>query len=731
MFKLLKNLKTYWKAIIVIMLLLCTQAWADLSLPDYTSKIVNVGIQAGGIENISPKRIKKDHLDTLLLFTDKNEEILKNYTLEGNNEYVLNDISKEEKENLDSIIAEPLMVFYTITSPESKEIIKVQILENIPENQKKIVSNLDVTDIIKNMSKEQINAITEKIVTMLHTTVGPVLDQAAIVATKAEYSDLGMDLGSIQNKYILKTGLKMLGIAFISMLCAVSIIFLSSRVAAKLGKMLRERVFSKILSFSRAEFVEFSTASLIVRSTNDIQQIQNIIPMLFRVVIYAPIMGFGGFIMVLTKSDNSMAYIIGITVLAIMCIVAVLFAIAMPKFKRLQDLLDRINLVAREILTGLPVIRAFNKEKAEEKRFDTANKNLMKTGLFVTRTMSVMMPLMTLVMNGVAILIIWVGAHKIAEGVMQVGDMMAFIQYAMHIVISFLIISVISIMLPRVGISAKRVNEVLEKEPSIKDNENPEEFDNYKKGIVEFKNVSFRYPDADTEILEDISFIATPGTTTAIIGSTGSGKSTVVNLIPRFYDVTGGELLVDGANVKHVSLKDLRSRIGYVPQRGQLLSGTIESNIKYGKENISDEMMEKSAKIAQAVEFINEKENKYQEEISQGGTNVSGGQKQRLSIARALAIDPEIVIFDDSFSALDFKTDSKLREELSKELKNKTIIIVAQRINTVLNADQIIVLEEGKMVGKGTHKELMENCDTYVQIATSQLSKEELENGRS
>ena len=585
MFKILKNLKKTWISVVIIVILLCIQAWTDLTLPDYTSKIVNEGIQ-------------------------------------------------------------------------------------------------------------------------------PIVEG-----------------GKAQSNYILITGIKMIGIALLSMSCAVAIMFLSSRVAANLGRTLREKVFKKVLCFTRKEFMEFSTASLITRTTNDVQQIQMLITMLFRTIVYAPIMGIGAFIRVLTNSNNSMAWVIGAAIACIIAIVLVLFIIAMPRFKKLQELVDRLNLVSREILTGLPVIRAFNTEKKEEERFDNANTNLMKTNKFVNRTMSIMMPALMFVMNSVMLLIVWVGAGKVDEGIMQVGDIMAFIQYTMHIVISFLVISMISIMLPRAAVSARRINEVLETEASIKDKEETKEFVEDKKGYVEFKNVSFRYPDADTEILEDITFTAKPGETTALIGSTGSGKSTVVNLIPRFYDVTGGELLIDGVNIKDVAQKELRSRIGFVPQRGVLFSGTIESNIKYGNNTMSDEQMKKAAEIAQATDFIERKEKGFNSEIAQGGNNVSGGQKQRLSIARALAIDPEIIVFDDSFSALDFKTDSKLREELSKQTKGKTVIIVAQRISTILNADQIIVLDEGKIVGKGTHKELMQNCEEYKEIAMSQLSEKELEGG--
>ena len=565
--------------------------------------------------------------------------------------------------------------------------------------------------------KEQIDSMSDTI-----------LKQGAIAAVKNEYEAIGVSTTSISNKYIIKTGLQMLGVAMITMVSAISIMFLSSRVAARLGKTLREKVFRKVLSFSNQEFNEFSAASLITRSTNDIQQRQQLLSILFRVVVYAPIIAIGGLITVVSTSNLSMAWIIGLAVLAILIVVGTLFATTMPKFKKSQTLIDKLNLVSREILTGIPVIRAFNTQKREEDRFESANKDLMKNSVFVNSVMSMMMPIMMFIMNSIMILIIWVGGHNIDSGVMQVGDMMAFLQYTMQIVMSFLMISMISIMLPRASVSAKRINEVLEKEPAIKDKPELEQakFDLKKKGLVEFRNVSFRYPDAESEILSDISFTANPGETTAIIGSTGSGKSTVVNLIPRFYDVTGGEILIDGVNIKDVSQKDLRSKIGFVPQKGILFSGTIESNIKYGKD-ITDDEMKRVAEIAQASEFIEKKDEKYDSEIAQGGNNVSGGQKQRLSIARALAIDPEIFVFDDSFSALDLKTDRNLRDALKKQTSGKTIIMVAQRVSTIMNAEQIIVLEDGKIVGKGTHEELLKNCETYKQIALSQLSSEELE----
>lgn len=748
MLKILKNLKESLVSVIIIVILLCLQAGTDLALPDYTSKIVNIGIQQGGIQNVSPEVIRKEQMENLLLFTTDDEKILNCYTLISKKEmedkeyekylkqypelanqdiYVLNNLKREQKEELDTLIAKPLMIIYSISNEETAKEVKKNILQNTPKAQQSILEQADLLTIIKNMPEETKNNILEKSSKMIDEKFGNMTEQVAIQATKQEYAKIGMDLDKIQNDYILFTGMQMLGIALISMIAAIIIMYLSSRVAAKLGQNLRNKVFKKVLGFSIEEFKAFSTASLITRSTNDIQQIQNLIAMLFRVVVYAPIVGIGGFIRVLNNSHTSMAWIIGLAILCILGIILTLFIIAMPKFKKLQELVDRLNLVAREILTGLPVIRAFNTEKKEEKRFEDANKILMKTNIFVNKAMSLMMPALMFVMNSVALLIIWVGGHNVANGNIQVGDMMAFIQYTMQIVISFLVISMISIMLPRAQVSANRINEILEKEPRIKDNENTKKFDNSKKGLVEFKNVSFRYPDADAEILTDINFTAEPGKTTAIIGSTGSGKSTIVNLIPRFYDVTGGELLIDGVNIKDVPQHELRKRIGFVPQKGLLFSGTIESNIKYGNPKMSDKQMKEAAEIAQATEFIEAKPEKCKSEIAQGGTNVSGGQKQRLSIARAIAIDPEIFVFDDSFSALDLKTDSKLRAALAEKTKNKTVIIVAQRVSTILNADQIVVLEEGRIVGIGKHQELMKNCDTYSQIALSQLSKEELE----
>ena len=670
MLKILKNLKESWMAVIAIIILLCIQAAADLKLPDFTSQIVNVGIQQSGIENVAPEVIRKSTLDNLQYFTDDYETILENYEIVEKNEknikeyplleseeiYKLKNISKSELENLNNIISKPLMTLSVMSNEETANKIKEKMQSTNAESSQEIdqsqmaqmqalstvLENGTLMDAIKVLPEEARESMLKEVKEQIDSMSDTILKQGAIAAVKNEYEAIGVSTTSISNKYIIKTGLQMLGVAMITMVSAISIMFLSSRVAARLGKTLREKVFRKVLSFSNQEFNEFSAASLITRSTNDIQQIQQLLSILFRVVVYAPIIAIGGLITVVSTSNLSMAWIIGLAVLAILIVVGTLFATTMPKFKKSQTLIDKLNLVSREILTGIPVIRAFNTQKREEDRFESANKDLMKNSVFVNSVMSMMMPIMMFIMNSIMILIIWVGGHNIDSGVMQVGDMMAFLQYTMQIVMSFLMISMISIMLPRASVSAKRINEVLEKEPAIKDKPELEQakFDLKKKGLVEFRNVSFRYPDAESEILSDISFTANPGETTAIIGSTGSGKSTVVNLIPRFYDVTGGEILIDGVNIKDVSQKDLRSKIGFVPQKGILFSGTIESNIKYGKD-ITDDEMKRVAEIAQASEFIEKKDEKYDSEIAQGGNNVSGGQKQRLSIARALAIDPE------------------------------------------------------------------------------------------
>ena len=615
---------------------------------------------------------------------------------------------------------------------ESAKMIQQQMKNNMTSNMSisnanQNLENMDMFAMLQSMPKKQKNNLIKEMDNQLINLPDAMISQSAVSFVKNEYNEIGIDTGKLQTQYILTTGAEMIGITILSVVAAITVGFLASIVGASLGRTLRSKTFEKVMRFSSKEMTEFSTASLTTRSTNDIQQIQQMTVMMLRMVFFAPFMAIGGIYKALS-TNASMAWIIGVAVLGVVVIVGILFATVMPRFKKLQNLVDRLNLVTREILTGLPVIRAFSTERFEEKRFDGVNKDLTKVNMFVNRMMSCMMPAMMLVMNAISVLIVWVGAKNIDTGAMQVGDMMAFIQYTMQIVMSFLMISMISVMLPRAAVSANRINEVLEKDIIIKEDKNPQAFDASKKGLVEFKNVSFKYPDADEDILHDINFTANSGETTAFIGSTGSGKSTLINLILRFHDVTKGEIKVDGVNIKNVRLHDLREKIGYVPQKGVLFSGTIDSNLRYGKKDATQEDIIKAAKIAQSIDFINDKEDKFDSEISQGGSNVSGGQKQRLSIARAIAKDPEIFIFDDSFSALDFKTDAKLRKALKSETSNSTVLIVAQRISTILDADQIVVLDEGRIVGKGTHKELLKNCEIYKEIALSQLSKEELEN---
>ncbi|MEG2017974.1 MAG: ABC transporter ATP-binding protein [Clostridium sp.] len=751
MFKLIKYLKKSIVPIMIIVGLLVIQATCDLSLPEYTSNIVDVGIQQGGIEQVTPKVIRKTSLENLKLFMSEADiaeisasysklekgslpkedydKYVKKYPALANEAiYELSVTEKDTVEKLNNIFAKPMLTIGMLkdeTNEKTKEM-KEKILAQMPP-QAQVDPNTSFIDLVKMMPKEELDAMNEELTKEFAQLPESMVGQAATPFVKKEYSAIGINTDKLQNNYVLKSGAKMLGIALISMVATISVSFLGARVAASLGRRLRQQVFTKVISFSNNELDKFSTASLITRSTNDIQQIQNLMVMLLRVVFYAPILGVGGVIKVL-NTETSMAWIIGVAVIAISAVVIILFSVVMPRFKVVQSLIDRVNLVTREILTGMLVIRAFGTEKHEEKRFDVANKDLTKTNLFINRTMSMMMPIMMLIMNGITILIVWNGSHAVAAGNMQVGDMMAFIQYTMQIIMSFLMISMVSIMLPRAAVAAGRVDEVLNTELEIKDPAEPVKFKETEKGVLKFKNVSFRYPNADEDVLSEIDFVAYPGKTTAFIGSTGSGKSTLINLIPRFYDVTEGEIILDGVNIKDVSQHELRSKIGYVPQKGMLFSGDIESNIKYGKEELSNEAMKKAAEIAQAKDFIEETQKGYETSIAQGGTNVSGGQRQRLSIARAIAKDPEVYIFDDSFSALDYKTDAALRKALNKETKSSTVLIVAQRISTILHADQIIVLEEGKVAGKGTHKELMKNCEVYKQIALSQLSKEELDN---
>lgn len=750
MFKLLKYLKNSIVPILMIVTLLVVQATCDLSLPEYTSNIVNVGIQQSGIESVTPQVIRETQLNNLKLFmTD--EEILKveeSYSkvdkdsltekefndfkekypaIEKESLYELSIKKDENIEELNKIFAKPMLILSAVQS-DSEEAKKMQ--ESMLAQFSAMMAvdeNTDLLNIFKMLPKEQLEKIMEGFNTQFENLPNTMIDQAAVSFVKTEYAAIGVNTEKLQNNYILLTGGKMLLIALLSMAATIAVGFLGARVAAGLGRRLRSQVFEKVVGFSNVELDKFSTASLITRSTNDIQQVQNLMVMLLRIVFYAPILGIGGVIKVLNTESN-MAWIIVVAVASISAVVILLFSVVMPRFKKLQSLVDRVNLVTREILTGMMVIRAFSTEKHEEKRFDKANRDLTKTNLFVNRAMSFMMPTMMLIMNGITILIVWNGSHAVDAGTMQVGDMMAFIQYTMQIIMSFLMISMISIMLPRAAVSAGRIDEVLNTDYAIKNPDKPENFKEGEKGVLRFHNVSFRYPNADENVLEDITFTARPGETTAFIGSTGSGKSTLINLIPRFYDVTEGDITLDGVDIRKVNQHELRAKIGYVPQKGVLFTGTIESNIKYGSEDITNEAMNKASDIAQATEFISGTVDKYNTEIAQGGSNVSGGQKQRLSIARAIAKNPDLFIFDDSFSALDFKTDAALRKALNKEIKNSTVLIVAQRISTILHANQIIVLDEGKIVGKGTHKELMKNCEVYKQIALSQLSKEELGN---
>ena len=719
MLKLMKYLKKSAGSIVLIIGLLFLQAYCDLSLPDCTSKIINVGIQQKGIEDGVPEKIRESSLENLQLFMSQEDktEISNAYKQEDGIYVLHDDITKEERENLNEIFCKPMLMLSGFSS-DSEESQEMRSQMGIPEG-------ADPAEVMAQLPPEALAGMTEEMNKKLKDMPESILTQAAVSFVYEEYEDMGEDVDAIQMKYLLISGGKMLFMALIIMMAAISVTFLSARVAASLGHDLRNSIYRKVMSFSSREYHKFSTASLITRSTNDVQQVQMVMAMMFRIVLYAPILGIGGVIRVL-QTDASMTWILGVAVVLILAVIILLFMIAMPKFTKLQTLIDKLNLVSREILTGIPVIRAFSREKHEEERFEEANKTLTKTNLFVNRCMTFMMPVMMLIMNGVSVLIIYSGSHAVDNGTMQVGNVMAFIQYAMQIIMSFLMITAMSIMLPRANVAALRIDEILKTEVSIKDPENPEHPKKEAAGTVEFNHVSFAYPEAGENVLTDIHFKAKKGETVAIIGSTGSGKSTLVNLIPRFYDVTEGSVSVDGVDVRDMSQKELRDCIGYVPQKGVLFSGTIDSNIRYGKTDISEEEVKTAARIAQAQDFIEEKPQAYHSPIAQGGTNVSGGQKQRLSIARAIAKKPEIFIFDDSFSALDFKTDSRLRSALKEHTKDATTIIVAQRISTILHADRIIVLDDGHMAGMGTHAELMKNCEVYRQIAMSQLSEEEL-----
>ena len=731
---LFKYAASYWKAMIAIILILFVQAYCDLSLPAYTSDIVNVGIQQGGIEDEIPEQIAREEMDKLLLFVseedgqkvmDAYEEDTESYEKDA---YVLKESvsgDEEQMKELQDILKLPMMMTagFESGSDMTKEV-ESQLKSSLPDGT--VSEDTTIFDIMKMLPGEQRTVMVEKMGEQMDDLPDTILDQAAVSYCKSVYQDLGMDMEKIQTGYLVKTGGMMIALAFLGMAASVLVGFLASRVGASAGRDLRGRVFHKVVGFSNHEFNQFSTASLITRSTNDIQQIQMLIVMLLRMVLYAPILAIGGVFQVM-KTNVSMSWIIGLAVIIIACMVLLLFVVAMPKFKMLQKLVDKLNLVTREILTGLSVIRAFSTEKHEEKRFDDANVELTKTNLFVNRAMTFMMPVMMLVMNGVSVLIVWTGAHGISDGQMQVGDMMAFIQYTMQIIMGFLMLCMISIMLPRAAVAADRVEEVLKSETIICDPEQPEVLPEQGEGVLSFDHVSFIYPGADEDVLQDITFTARPGQTTAIIGSTGSGKSTLVNLIPRFYDVTEGKITLDGIDIRDIKQHDLREKLGYVPQKGVLFSGNIASNIMFGNQDGTEAEMKEAAEIAQATEFIETKPEGYESPIAQGGSNVSGGQKQRLSIARAIAKHPQVFIFDDSFSALDYKTDVTLRHALAEKTRESTVLIVAQRISTILHAEQILVLDDGKIVGKGTHAELLKNCEVYREIAESQLSRAELE----
>ena len=759
---LFKYAASYWKAMIAIVLILVVQAYCDLSLPAYTSDIVNVGIQQGGIEDEVPRQIATEEMEKLLLFVSEDDQqtVMDAYTEDNTSykkeAYVLKDSVAEEEntmENLKDILQIPMMMTSGIesgsdTTKQMEDKLKEQMSqgmaqsmpqganqtmpEGMPqgesqaESQAVSLDDMSMFDLLKMLPVEQRTTMVEKIEEQMSEMPDTILDQASVSFCRSAYKDLGMDMDQTQIHYLLKTGGQMAALALLGMVASIMVAFLASRVGASAGRDLRSGVFHKVVGFSNNEFNHFSTASLITRSTNDIQQIQMLIVMLLRMVLYAPILAIGGVLQVM-KTNVSMSWIIGLAVIIIAFVVLLLFLVVMPKFKVLQNLVDKLNLVTREILTGLPVIRAFSTEKHEEERFDDANRTLTKTNLFVNRAMTFMMPVMMLVMNGVSVLIVWTGAHGISDGQMQVGDMMAFIQYTMQIIMGFLMLCMISIMLPRAAVAADRVEEVLKSETMIHDPKQEKHFPEDGKGVLTFDHVSFRYPGADEDVLEDITFTAKPGETTAIIGSTGSGKSTLVNLIPRFYDVTSGDITLDGVDIREVKQHELREKLGYVPQKGVLFSGDIASNIMFGNSHGSDDEMIEAAEIAQATEFIDTKPEKYKSPISQGGSNVSGGQKQRLSIARAIAKHPQVFIFDDSFSALDYKTDVTLRRALAEKTSGSTVLIVAQRISTILHAEQIIVLDEGKVAGKGTHAELLKNCPVYREIAESQLSRKELE----
>ncbi len=745
MLRLLKYLKPYSLLILLTILLLFIQANADLALPDYMSKIVNNGIQQGGVENAVPKAIRQSEMDRLFLFMSAGDkaQILQSYTLVDQSSpdyaqyvqtypalanqpiYVLKDIDRAQIDQLNPIMGKSLLVVSSIEQMMADPSKAAAMAQSFNFDLSKLPPGMDIFTLLAQLPPAQLDQMTSAVQEKFATLGDSMINQMAVGAVKNEYDALGMDTSQLQTDYIVHTGMLMLLISLLSISCAIVVGFLAARTAAGSARDIRKEVFKTVESFSNTEFDRFSTASLITRSTNDITQIQMVVVLVMRMVFYAPIIGVGGVIRAIGKSA-SMWWIIALAVIVLLGLILTVFSIALPKFRIIQSLIDRLNLVTRENLSGMMVIRAFNKQEFEENRFDIANQDLTSTNLFVARIMVTMMPVMMMVMNGLSLTIIWVGAHQVAESTMQVGDMMAFMQYAMQIVFAFLMLSMMFIILPRASVSGGRVADVLETKPIIQDPHEPKQFNGKFAGAIEFRNVFFRYPGAQEDVLHDITFTAYPGQTTAFIGSTGCGKSTVVNLIPRFYDVTGGAVLIDGTDIRQVRQTDLRQRIGYIPQKGMLFSGTIESNLRYADEDADPETINESIDIAQAGEFIFAKPEGLEAEISQGGTNVSGGQKQRLAIARALVKKPPIFIFDDSFSALDFKTDSALRKALKEKTGSSTVLIVTQRVSTIKNADQIIVLDEGRVVGKGKHNDLMENCEPYREIALSQLSMEEL-----
>ena len=762
MSRIFKNMLPYWKAVIIIIALLFVQAWCDLSLPAYTSDIIDVGIQNNGVEHVVPEKMTADEFDTAqFIMTDKETNTWKDIYEKKDDLYELKDLSNKELNDIDEELTIPLIMNYQMRAMEVdtfKETIAKQMGKDVSafadmsvedigammhvdlksfkqekeddDGNKVKVDCVDVRPIFANMlasgamDKDQILSMRDTMEDTIDTMGSSLVKSMGIAYAVAADKDAGVNVDKIQKSYLLSAGLKMVGMALLMGLVTVLVGFFASRIGAGIGMNLRDGVFKRVVGFSNAEMDRFSTASLITRSTNDIQQIQMVSILLLRMVAYAPILGIGGVLKVM-QTGAGMGWIIVLAILVILGYVMVLMSVTMPKFKLMQKLVDNINLVSREILTGLSVIRAFGREKKEEERFDGANKELTKTMLFTNRVMTFMMPGMMMIMNVLTVGIVWVGAHKIDAGTMQVGAMTAFITYAMMIVMSFLMLTMMSIMLPRAAVAAERIDEVIHTESSIQDPKAPEELTVHD-GVVRFEHVNFRYPGAEEDVLHDIDFVAEPGKTTAIIGSTGCGKSTLVNLIPRLYDVTGGQITLDGKDIRNITMAGLREEIGFVPQKGVLFSGTIASNLRFGKDDASDEQIKKAAEIAQATEFIEAKDDKYDSSIAQGGSNVSGGQKQRLAIARAIAKDPKIFIFDDSFSALDLKTDAALRKALAENVKDSTVIIVAQRISTILHAEQILVLDDGRIVGKGTHEELLKNCSVYQEIAKSQLSASEL-----